>query len=117
NELQNLKGKEEREIARILFALTESLREQLPAVEMAVDAVAELDFIKAKVEFARKFHAVVPEISHDNTLDLVDARHPLLEENLRVGSPHVSKGQVQEIVPSSFTLTHENAVMIISGAN
>ena len=83
NELQNLKGKEEREVARILFALTEELREQLPAVEMAVNAVAELDFIKAKVEFVRKFNAVVPEITDDETLDLVDARHPLLEENLR----------------------------------
>ena len=48
NELQNLKGKEEREIARILFALTEELREQLPAVEAAVEAVAELDFIKSE---------------------------------------------------------------------
>jgi len=83
NELQNLKGKEEREVARILFALTENLREQLPAIEMAVDAVAELDFIKAKVEFARKFRAVVPTIADSETLDLVDARHPLLEENLR----------------------------------
>ena len=43
NELQNLRGKEEREIARILFDLTEELREQLPAVETAVEAVAELD--------------------------------------------------------------------------
>src|SRR5215213_6300752 len=83
NELQNLKGKEEREIARILFSLTEELREQLPAIEAAVAAVAELDFIKAKVEFARKFKAVVPKISDDSTLDLIDARHPLLEENLR----------------------------------
>ena len=86
NELQNLKGKEEREVARILFALTESLREQLPAVEMAVEAVAELDFVKAKVEFARKFSAIVPEITDDQTLDLADARHPLLEENLRLSA-------------------------------
>jgi len=101
--------------------LTESLREQLPAVEMAVDAVAELDFIKAKVEFARKFRAVVPDIADDQTLDLTDARHPLLEENLKVlvssrqqlaasnGSP--------EIVPSTFGLSSEHAIMIISGAN
>jgi DNA mismatch repair protein MutS2 len=83
NELQNLKGKEEREVARILFSLTEELREQLPAIEAAVGAVAELDFIKAKVEFARKFNAIVPKISEDENLDLIDARHPLLEENLR----------------------------------
>ncbi|MBK7393029.1 MAG: hypothetical protein IPI64_06950 [Chloracidobacterium sp.] len=136
NELQNLKGKEEREVARILFALTEQLREQLPAVETAVQAVAELDFIKAKVEFARKFTAVVPDITDDNTLDLFDARHPLLEENLRtaetqrrgekaetrpVGSVPLTTNNDQrstnEIVPSSFTLTKHNAVMIISGAN
>ncbi len=109
NELQNLKGKEEREVARILLALTEDLRENLPAIELAVEAVGELDFIKAKAEFARKFNAVVPMISTDETLDLTDARHPLLEENLR--------GSENEIVPVSFQLTREKGVMIISGAN
>jgi DNA mismatch repair protein MutS2 len=109
NELQNLKGKEEREISRILFALTEELREQLPAIDTAVKAVAELDFVKSKVEFARKFKAIVPKISGGKTLDLIEARHPLLEENLR-GTEH-------EIVPISFKLTKEKAVMIISGAN
>jgi DNA mismatch repair protein MutS2 len=133
NELQNLKGHEEREIARILFSLTEKLREQLPAVQAALEAVAELDFVKAKVEFARKFRAVVPQISHDESLDLVDARHPLLEENIRVQSvvrdksspPYegrVAAGRAgslstNEIVPSSFTLTRDRSVMIISGAN
>ncbi|MGB7200854.1 MAG: endonuclease MutS2 [Pyrinomonadaceae bacterium] len=126
NELQNLRGKEEREVARILFALTESLREQLPAVEAAVDAVGELDFIKAKVEFARKFAGVVPEIT-DGTLDLTDARHPLLEESLQQSSPPYEGGVAaasadgvvlsSDIVPSSFTLTKQNSVMIISGAN
>lgn len=122
NELQNLKGKEEREIARILFALTESLREQLPAVETAVDAVAELDFIKAKVEFARKFRAVVPDIADDETLDFVDARHPLLEENLKAlaasrKQPVTSKDRLPEIVPSTFGLSRDRSIMIISGAN
>ncbi len=141
NELQNLKGKEEREIARILFALTEDLREQLPAIEAAVEAVVELDFIKAKVEFARKFKAVVPTISDDETLDLIDARHPLLEENLQQSSvseppalaggstvinrtvgaatnpPANADGSDKKIVPVSFKLTKQNGVMIISGAN
>ncbi|HMT08513.1 MAG TPA: Smr/MutS family protein, partial [Pyrinomonadaceae bacterium] len=108
NELQNLKGKEEREVARILFSLTEKLREQLPAVESAVEAVTELDAIKAKVEFARKFRAVVPQIT-DDSLELIDARHPLLENNLRDSS--------NDIVPSTFSLTNANSIMIISGAN
>jgi len=122
NELQNLKGKEEREVARILFELTESLREQLPAIEAAVEAVAELDFIKAKVEFARKFRAIVPEISDRGVLDLVEARHPLLEENLRhqlsASSSQLSViPETDLVVPSSFGLDANRPVMIISGAN
>jgi len=141
NELQNLKGQEEREVARILFHLTETLREQLPAVEAAVEAVTALDAIKAKVEFARKYNAVVPQITDDETLDLVDARHPLLEETLRnvstrspkdakaarKGSPPYEGGVAAAsadgvvlssgIVPSSFGLDTEHSVMIISGAN
>ncbi|MBK9162516.1 MAG: endonuclease MutS2 [Acidobacteria bacterium] len=132
NELQNLKGKEEREIARILFDMTESLRENLPAIETAVNAVAELDFVKAKVEFARVYKAVVPAISDDGTLELTEARHPLLEENLRRESEPAASAAGQfgdkknwpptnvggsDIVPSSFTLTSDRSVMIISGAN
>ncbi|HVF47719.1 MAG TPA: Smr/MutS family protein [Pyrinomonadaceae bacterium] len=133
NELQNLKGQEEREVARILFSLTETLREQLPGVEAAVDAVAELDTIKAKVEFARRFNAVVPLVS--DALELVDARHPLLEESLKqltanssqlaavpeqraeVGPSETVSSDNSEIVPSSFILTTDRSVMIISGAN
>ena len=119
NELQNLKGKEEREIARILFALTESLREQLPGVEMSAGAVAELDFIKAKVEFARKFNAIVPDIT-DDTLDFIDARHPLLEDTLKMlaaSSQQPAASTDSGIVPTSFSLTKKDSVMIISGAN
>lgn len=122
NELQNLKGKEEREIARILFELTESLREQLPAIEAASDAVAELDFIKAKVEFARKFKAVVPDISDNGKLVLNEARHPLLEagfsQQFSVQSSQLSViPEKKEVVPASFSLDQTHSVMIISGAN
>jgi len=136
NELQALKEKEEREVARVLFDLTEMLRGELPAIEAAVRAVAELDFIKAKVEFVRSFRAVVPQITDDETLSLIEARHPLLEENLREqnqksrqrsavsGQPENSEDrspktedQSKEIVPVSFSLTKEKSVMIISGAN
>lgn len=111
NELAGLKAKEESEVARILFALTEELRNELPNIENAVEAVAELDFVKAKVEFARRFKAVVPTISDDETLELVDARHPLLSESLKAQDPNL------EVVPSSLSLNKTRSVMIISGAN
>jgi DNA mismatch repair protein MutS2 len=109
NELQHLRETEEREITRILFALSEELRRELPGIEMAARAVAELDFITAKVALLRTFKCVVPEIDESRTLELVEARHPLLEENLRAGNGAV--------VPVSFSLDAEHPVMVISGAN
>jgi DNA mismatch repair protein MutS2 len=126
NELQSLHEEEAREITKILFALTQELREQLPAIEAAAAAITELDFINAKAIFQKKFAGVIPEIEVEQTsvrdsataqtkvyatptLQFVDARHPLLEENLRQ-----SNGSV---VPVSFSLHENNNTMVISGAN
>jgi DNA mismatch repair protein MutS2 len=119
NQLQALHEEEAREIYKILSGLTQEIREQLPAIELAAEAVAELDFINAKASFHQQFDCVIPEIggsSRDsgeandaNTFELVEARHPLLEENLRAAGGTV--------VPVSFTLDDRDDTMIISGAN
>ncbi|HVF50808.1 MAG TPA: hypothetical protein VNA19_12015, partial [Pyrinomonadaceae bacterium] len=109
NEMQGLRETEEREIARILLTLTEELRRELPAIELAAEAVAELDFVGAKATMAREFNCIEPLVTEERTLELVEARHPLLEENLRA-----SGGAV---VPVSFSLDAASPVMIISGAN
>jgi DNA mismatch repair protein MutS2 len=115
NELQGLHEEEAREVARILFALSEELRAQLPAIEMVANAVAELDFTNAKAVFHRRFDCVVPQIlrprddGQPTSLLLVEARHPLLEENLRRSD--------ESVVPVSFRLNADRNTMIISGAN
>ena len=58
NELQSLREIEMQEIAKILFALAEEMRAQLPALQMAANAVAELDFIGAKSAFYHEFNCV-----------------------------------------------------------
>ncbi|HYJ45947.1 MAG TPA: Smr/MutS family protein, partial [Pyrinomonadaceae bacterium] len=109
NELQSLRETEEREIYRILFTLTEELRRELPSLEMAARAVAELDFVNAKRVLLERLDCVVPEINEEDALEIVEARHPLLEENLRaVGG---------RVVPVTFSLDSAHPVMVISGAN
>ena len=134
NELQSLREAEQREIAEILFALSEELRRELPAIERAAEAIAELDFINAKAAFAERFDCVVPEVAGGTsaaskrdaglskqpdrlepglvparTLEFVEARHPLLEETLRTTGATV--------VPVSFKLDADHPTMVISGAN
>jgi DNA mismatch repair protein MutS2 len=133
NELQLLREAEQREIAEILFSLSEELRQNLPAIKLAAGAIAELDFINAKAAFAERFDCVVPHVSEpeaiatgsesqvewndplaiargsETTLEFINARHPLLEESLRASK--------NSVVPVSFTLDGEHTTMIISGAN
>jgi DNA mismatch repair protein MutS2 len=111
NELQALRETEEREVSRILFTLTEELRRELPSLELAAEAVAELDFVGAKAVFLQKFECIVPIIDTAGRLELKEARHPLLEENLR------ASGGGGAVVPVSFALGMERPVMVISGAN
>ncbi|HEX8337700.1 MAG TPA: endonuclease MutS2 [Pyrinomonadaceae bacterium] len=109
NELQALRETEGREVARILSTLTEELRAELPAIALAAGAVAELDFVNAKAALAARLRAVEPLIDEGGALELVEARHPLLEENLRE--------QGLEVVPVSLRLDPRGPVMVISGAN
>jgi DNA mismatch repair protein MutS2 len=116
NELQSLHESEAREITKILYGLSAELRAQLPAIEMAAEAVAALDFINARAAFHRTFNCVIPEIQTEQSngdasgeLELIEARHPLLEENLRAAGGWV--------VPVSFALDDEKNAMVISGAN
>ena len=110
NELQGLHEAEAREVARILSALSEELRTQLPGIEMAAAVVAQLDFINAKAVFHSRFNCAIPAVDDVNhELELVEARHPLLEENLR--------GSGKSVVPVSFGFSGDENTMVISGAN
>lgn len=111
NELQGLRELEAQEIARILFGLTEELRQELPAIEAAADAVTRLDVISGKAVFSERFNCSIPQIDSggDVAFELTAARHPLLEESLRATGG--------EVVPVSFGFNKENDSMVISGAN
>lgn len=109
NQLQNLREEEQREITKILFGLTEELRANLAGIEMAAQAVSQLDFINAKAVFLQKFDCTIPSIVANEPLQLTAARHPLLEESLRPTGGLV--------VPVSFTLDRDHDSMVISGAN
>ena len=109
NELQSLRETEEREVFRILSTLTDELRDALPDIEAAARAVAHLDFTNAKAVLSTHLRAVEPAVDDEGVLELVEARHPLLEESLRADG--------REVVPVSFRLDLERPVMVISGAN
>ena len=78
-EIANHRADERYEIIQILEELSDSLRPH--AAEIANNAwiIGHLDLIKAKYRFMRDCKAVVPEVSSNRSIQLLQVRHPLIE--------------------------------------
>ncbi len=118
NELVRLLEEELVEIHRILIEMTGRIGAQAEPIIAAVDVLAELELQFAKAHFAEVYNcaAVVLTDSHHGSggdrearLLLQNARHPLLERNLK------AKGH--EVVPVTVELEGARRQLIITGPN
>ena len=111
NELVRLREEELREVHRILRELTELLRDHAAEIQATVEALARLELLFAKAEFARDFDCTIPRFSPESARRLIlrQARHPLLEDVLR--------RQKKPIVPISLELDEALRTLLISGPN
>jgi DNA mismatch repair protein MutS2 len=95
NDLVKLLEEEQAEIHRILLEMTRRVAELGGAILAAADAMAELELQFAKARFALDYECVPARVS-DGGLLLHNARHPLLERNLRA--------RRERVVPVSIEL-------------
>ncbi len=109
NKIVQLAEDEAAEIIRIIVELTERLRANLGPLRFAVVTIAELDSAFARVRFAREFNCTLPEFTADASLQLKDARHPVLADTLRAHG--------RTIVPMTLALGDSETVLVISGPN
>ncbi len=131
NELQRLLGEEQAEIHRILLAMTRAVGAEAEALRLGAEILAQADAHGAAARFAEDLDCVRPVFADggspeadverqsnvsedpdpgtDGELELVFARHPLLELRLRE--------QGTGIVPLTIALPAGKRQMIISGPN
>jgi DNA mismatch repair protein MutS2 len=109
NELVRLRELEQVEITKVLFSITEELREEREALGTMAACVGRIDFIGAKARLGVAQNAIEPKINNAGRFSLKNARHPLLEANL--------KAQRASIVPISLDLDADRRVMVVSGPN
>lgn len=108
NAIRELEHAEKREVIRILVALTDHFRDELPAVKAAFQFLAQLDFIRAKAKFSVEIQADMPVLEKNPDLAWSNARHPLLFLSL--------KGK-REVVPLSIELNNQDRMLLVSGPN
>lgn len=77
-EITQLRADERHEMARILRELSNMLRPHTQIIRNNAWVLGHLDFVRAKFLFMQDRRAVVPQLSSDKTVQLLQARHPLL---------------------------------------
>ena len=78
-EIASLRADERYEMLRILQEISERVRPH--AAEIVNDAwiIGHLDLIRAKVRFIQEMQAVVPKLSEQEEIQLLQVRHPLVK--------------------------------------
>ena len=121
NELHQLADEERQEIRRILLELSDLVREHLTSLELALDILGGLDFLGAKARLSIELNGIEPILNQRCAIKLIEARHPLLEMNLRA-SKKLKKEErdpslPERIVPTDATLGDAFHTMVITGPN
>ncbi len=109
NEIKELEYAERREIHRILMAFTRLLRPYLSELRKAWNMMGEIDFIRSKALLAKEIGGVKPELRDSPYINWQQARHPLLEQKLKI--------QNKQIVPLDLQLYENERILVISGPN
>ncbi len=112
NRLRELELREQREVEKVLAALSTLVAEEGPYIIATVEALAELDLALACALYAEAIQATEPHLApaptrtdsrHPATLKLVQARHPLLDP--------------ARVVPIDVVLDESTFMVIITGPN
>ena len=103
NELSNLHIEEEQEIERILQNLSSLFYPYTKELENNVNIIGKLDFIFGKARFSIDLNCSTPEINTLKIINLINARHPLIDQN--------------KVVPISIELGKDFRTLIITGPN
>ena len=103
NRQQNLLAKERQEVRRVLKHLSNMAREEVTSLNAIASALTELDFLQAKAKLAKEMHASEPKLTKDHSLNLLKARHPLIDP--------------KKVVPNDIRLGSSFDTMLITGPN
>ncbi len=108
NHIRELEHDERKEIIRILTEFANDIRPHISDIVNSYRLLAEVDFIRAKVEMGKQFQSIEPIIKNHPHMDWIRAIHPLLEMTLTKQNKHV--------VPLDIEL-NRGRLLIISGPN
>lgn len=98
DELQLLKISEENEVYNILYTLSAFVLASAPILQADLTMVEKLDFIFSKGKLSLEMEATEPMINTERRINLLEARHPLMDRAVAVPLQFEVGGNVRGIV-------------------
>jgi DNA mismatch repair protein MutS2 len=119
NDLADLLIQEREEIARITRFVSQTIAEGAEDILDATRVAGELDALQACALFADTTQSTRPELNDDHVLNLIDGRHPLLDERLAAARQDAfgEAPSDRKVMPISVSLHRERTALVISGPN
>ncbi|MCQ2533291.1 MAG: endonuclease MutS2 [Clostridia bacterium] len=81
NRIRELKSAEMEEIERILEMLTKKVLSNREVLTVDLGIISEIDFNSAKAQLAIEMDATKPELNDKGKVNLIQARHPLIDKD------------------------------------
>ena len=108
-ELNNLNFEEYEEVQKILRELTAFFQPYRPLLAQYQEYLTQIDSIYARAVYAKSINGLLPVLSKDREMELIDAYHPLLYLN--------HKEENKPTYPQDIVLHQEHRIIVISGPN
>ena len=89
NKIIRLREKEKEEVNRIIEEMTSHCLKFINEIEHDLKALSYLDFLLAKANYAIDENDIPAEIVKDRIINLVGARHPLIDKNKVVKNSYI----------------------------
>lgn len=115
NELCEILGVQRDEERRILWELTRQVGAESESIIHAVELLGQVDSIRAKALMSSTYDLSEPELTADRTLDIRDARHPILL--WLTTKQHTETPDFEAVVPISLHLGDDYDILVVTGPN
>ena len=103
NELKEWTLKERQEMEKILKDFSARIAPDAPMIASSLGILADLDCVFARAYLAREMNAVEPKLNADGRVNLIHARHPLIDP--------------EKVVPSNLWMGEDFTTLVITGPN
>ena len=94
---------------RLFTELVTAMQEFIPQIQIDANVIAQLDCLLSFAKAAEDHHYIRPQICTEDTLDIKQGRHPVIETQLPAG---------EQYVPNDILLDNDKQqIIIITGPN